>query len=74
MMAFTPHPTPAADLKHVVIIASLLTLILSACSTSPNQNSSAEIEICDVITPPIGSRVPQTVRCEPTKGPTKSTS
>jgi hypothetical protein len=61
-------------LKHVVIIASLVTLILPGCAAPPGQKSSAEIEICDVITPPIGSRVPQTVRCEPAKGPVKATS
>lgn len=61
-------------MKPYVITASLITLLLSACAGTAGTNSSAGAEVCDVVTPPIGSRVPQTVLCEPKKAPAKATS
>lgn len=61
-------------MKPFVITASLITVLLSACAGPQATKSSAEVEVCDVVTPPIGSRVPQTVLCEPKKAPSKATS
>lgn len=56
---------------YKVLIPALATLVLSACATAPAQNSSTDNEICDVVTPPIGSRVVQQVRCEADKNTAK---
>lgn len=59
-----PNRKPFLNVLHLCAAAAVLAL--GACAAEPPSAVTAD-DICDVVTPPTGSRVVHKVRCEPTK-------